>query len=511
MEQQQQAPAPVVNPNAPPAAPTGTSRATATKAFNRRELAPRPPAHAAEKDTGVPPLLKAVEADDPLYDIQHTDTSSFVPSADAMFVVIDEMDEQMAQTRRFYETQMTWHPLVTQLYIGILWIMATIRVQIENGQADTYLVQFYTWFSTTFPLSSLTIPGPLVPFFQALTIATAPFESYGNVGVRLPRNCNATEATCFFTQQHYRHLPPIPYIMEQMQALYATVHPVGAPAVPLTAITAAAWNFHDCSNIIAVPAAGAPLAAPGPFQVAVANANVWLKVAYAAPGNASNVGINPAVTMNFFNNGVILMNQLPARLTVAAPPAVAANMLWGDYCRFTTWNAAPESQWFKTISTTMARYSQFFRASTTFDKISTRGLGVVLFKEVLSVNNHVTQFAHVTVEVPAAAGPPPVAARRAFLHYSGSASTSLLAIAETSDPTMPSLPAQYALISQINPDYAVVAALPGQPVGYPAAALTRFGPFWNVASEQRSIERDPSAGVGPNIQKYYHVDTRITE
>jgi len=122
------------------------------------------------------PLINTIE---PTY-------SYVVPSSFMMFYIIHEMDILMAQNYYFNRSTNLWHPYVTRLYFGILFIIQTLRAMNKIGTLPSVSKLFLTQFLDDFPPESLSIPGPLVPLFKAIAASQPNDLNLGKICPYLP-------------------------------------------------------------------------------------------------------------------------------------------------------------------------------------------------------------------------------------------------------------------------------------------------------------------------------------
>lgn len=82
----------------------------------------------------------------PLTGIPRTPISKFVPSAFNMYYIVHLMDEVIRKNGYFKRQQDAWHPFVSRLYFGVIFIIQTIRTEIAAGVASKARRNFYSKF-----------------------------------------------------------------------------------------------------------------------------------------------------------------------------------------------------------------------------------------------------------------------------------------------------------------------------------------------------------------------------
>lgn len=123
----------------------------------------------------------------PLINIVEPSLSSFVPSSLMLYYVIHELDMLMAQNYYFNRSTTLWHPYITRLYYGILFIIQTLRSMNKVNALSIQQRLFLDQFLDSFPPETLSIAGPLIPFFRALACSRPNDLNLGQVYPYLPQ------------------------------------------------------------------------------------------------------------------------------------------------------------------------------------------------------------------------------------------------------------------------------------------------------------------------------------
>jgi len=499
----QQGPSVPAEPSGSPIAPVQVAPAPAPRQRRARDFAPRRPQPSAASATpGIPDLLRVATEDALQFDIPHDEPSSYVPSTWNLFSLIDAMDTQMAQTRRFYETT-AWHPLMSQVYFSVLLLVYVMMVSSQNSLASQEQVQIVEWFTSNWKLSEISIPGPLVAFFQSLTVSSAPHEGYGNVSPVLPRKCSANRGSFFLLAHgHAVLLPPIPAIISQILRLLSQ-----------NATSHSFWDTYDHYAEIV----GQRISNVTNPALAIIN------MAYV-PNSANDLNPNSMATHAFWTLRGQYANLFPN--PDISGTVFNARITWIQYLGFATYDASrlPRYTWFSKLLGTMNRYAGFFKGSVTLDKIRTTGLGcnLVIFRPMF--DNDVYDHEHSTTPsaavaaapaIPATATTPAVAAVSAAaavpMTLSRRLNHRLGFTGVHADPDLPDLTVQYAQVTALNVNFE--SDLPDDVAlhyTFPAFLQHHFGPVWDLSVLRNVVPRDASMGYNANVQTYYHVDTRLT-
>jgi len=158
--------------------------------------------------------------------------SKFVPSAFNMYYIIHLMDDVIRKNGYFKRQQDAWHPFVSRLYFGIIFIIQTVRAEISAGVASKARKNFYTKFARDYPPDTLPVPGPLATLFECLThchpssslaATVTPFIPLIVGPARADTLLNGTPATA-----HQLILPNIPLLL----GLTSTVTNAAPAAIP---------------------------------------------------------------------------------------------------------------------------------------------------------------------------------------------------------------------------------------------------------------------------------------
>jgi hypothetical protein len=443
-------------------------------ARNKKE--PRRKQHLPPPSTSAsPPALRLV-ANLGYYTEQQLQTSMYVPTCITLFYMLYELDLHMVNSYRFLQSAPDWHPLISQIYISVLVYVQIFRAQREAGFIDPECLAFLRDFEVTYDLRNLHIPGPLVPFFQALTLSSGPFEWIGDIcpgfqvtSLPLGRNHFALRRDAMLL------LPNIALAIDQLQWLFAQ------PATVTDTLVAS--SFY--SNIFNQAAA-----ATGTFRNLMLCPNARFHV-YMVP---TQIGILRSRAAYF---------QFPTRYLGTS--ASTARLTISQFLRFTDAQGSFYN-WFDTIARTMQRYCQFTHHSSTLQAISPTGLGASSVRVDFQANLSLIPAAVETEDIPGTGDnstTPPTPATQRYQNYRP---TRFLIQANHCDVELDELPEQYGLLTALNGDWHNVA---NGAVDAPLNATIREGPYWSLPVVRLSPTTQPTRGFGTIISSEYTSDTRI--
>nr|AFY23215.1 coat protein [Diuris pendunculata cryptic virus] len=467
--------------------PTPAARPTPAVVHSK---APRRSGYQASSGPTVHPLLSSV-ANLPFYSITGS-ASTYIPSAASLFIAINIMDTHMCSIRRFYENSPLWLPLMSQLYFGIIWIMHILRCSRIGGHCNQEQHQLLDWFESLFPFSNLPVPGPLVPFFQAIGICAGPYDSYGDICPVFPRTRGGRANFWFLQRGLQRLVPPVHLFMDQLNFL-ANLN---------AAIIAAANNHpvHIWTNVFGNNVGNA-----------LDNTAAQIRNAGIFPGVSNTFNASQTQIQNFWHNRNAL--QLPTRLTTNQGPN--RELTLGEYLRLGTAGEI-HAQWFSTSVSIMQRYCQFFQGSTSLAGISTIGFGASIPIWRYSLNSQATEGPNPRVTTRSSHSSTAAVAVH-FNTVSWDAPRNRQAFGEIMDPSLlpnedgsdpARLARQYSAVVQVNTSYQQVTQA-GDYSEPPADQDIRSGPTWQLSILSRSPEVDNSLTLPLNILGMFITDTRL--
>nr|AWC68506.1 putative capsid protein [Heterobasidion partitivirus 11] len=420
--------------------------------------------------------------------------SSMVPNFMLFSWIISALDRTMLNTYRFGQSSPDWHPLLTQIYYGIVFVVHILRVRrsAQTITADEYT--FLEWFEGTFPLSSLPIAGPLKHFLQSITVCSGPSKFYGNIAPDTPSSWTLTAANAFTFGAPDLHFnscfPAIRYLLDEIVAMTdAAQHQAN-----FDPNNAEHWRrFHLPFNNV--------------FGAATANEHY-----FSFPGFTGLLPLPATQMVTFFH----------ASQGTPYPPRVAAaagNMTSiAEFCGLAN-HGVQQSAWFPIVVNLMQRHAQFFKDSTSLANISTVGLGAHVPTVTPAANPHLSLVnaaagqlivpVAAVAAVPAAGGAPATPA--VLAGWRATARPHHLRVAAASRMnTLHLLAEQFSLLSCVNIDFTGLAARGGNYHALPAAANVRQGPLWNLPVVKTHAEIDVYNQIVTFLVATFHSDTRFT-
>jgi hypothetical protein len=485
----------------PPQVPTAPNPQDGTALPNnatapppKRSRAPRQPPTDSSTVSSLPPLLVTV-SDQPLYSVQRTTPTYVIPCAITLFHILSQMDFLMASTTKFYQVTPDWIPYVSQLYIAVLFFIQTLRAQELAGSIDPIQLEFLQRMVQRYHAPNLLIPGPLVPFFQAIASSNGPTDQYGNITPGIPN-----QQTLGVTQNNdYRFanrinliLPNVILIMDQ---LIRTLQ-----QAPLASPDDNSDRWY--TNIFGVAAA-----APGP----VATPESFLMY---SPNARSNPYCPDSQVRAFHRTGTHWLNLLPTTPGVAAftsPYTLGANATPLNLWQILAFQGPPQVaaianrhySWFDKVSSVMQKYCKFFHHSVPMAALSPTGIGAI-YLETQLLNDAVT----------AAALLGPINTRTAYStaapnRFDNKTVENIRFTVAHADPSLEELAEQYGVLTGINVDWTNVNANIANNALGPLRGNVFVGPISALPHERESHEMGIPHDSSSNISTYYYSSVEI--
>lgn len=339
---------PTAIPQAPPA--PGIAQPTPA-APPRRNRNPRGPVEPTTRTTvqSAPALLE-IGAASPFSTEQRRSCNFFFPDAQMLFHVLSICDQMMNSTERFLRSSPAWMPIVSQLYISVLWNVMILKVLVISGYGSAF-VPFLSELSVNLKIDECVIPGPLVPFFQALAAINGPFDWIGDIVPALPSFPDLWNAENFSVRESFARLIPIPaIILDQL-------HAFSQFAIPPNQVSSYA-TFQWYRSIFSVGTAN--VARTNKLGPQLCGSLFTSQHQYDAARNFWNASLETGIT----------------RINAAAGQPVLTNyrQLFG----FESQNGTLQLSWFTSASIAMNKYTQFFNGSVPLKSISLSGIGAVV-------------------------------------------------------------------------------------------------------------------------------------
>jgi hypothetical protein len=405
------------------------------------------------------------------------------------------MDFLMASTTKFYQVTPDWIPYVSQLYIAVLFYVQVLRTQELAGSIDPIQLEFLQRIVQRYHAPNLLIPGPLVPFFQAISASNGPTDNYGNITPGIPNQTSlgVTQANDFrFANRTNLILPNVILIMDQ---LIRTLN-----QAPLAAPDDNSDRWY--TNIFGVAAP-----APGP---AAGNTSFLMY----SPNARSNPYCPDSQVRAFHRTGTHWLNLLPTTPGVAAftsPYTLGANATNLNLWQILAFQGPPHVpaianrhySWFDKVSSVMQKYCKFFHHSVPLSAISPSGIGAI-YIETRLLNDATT-----ADELLGPINSRPAYSTAAPNRYDNKTVTNIRFTCAHPDPTLEELAEQYGVLTGLNVDWTNVNGNIANNALGPLRGNVYVGPIAALQHERDSHEMGIPHDSASNISTYYYSSVEI--
>jgi len=304
-------------------------------------------------------------SDLPFHSVKRNEVTYKIPSFIVFFYVVSLMNNQMANTKRFYDANPDWHPFVSYLYFAILIFYHVLKCQLQGATISHEQTLFLEFIEENYNVKNAKIPGPLVPFFQALAANAGPDHNYGNVVFGLPNNLLVTQARDFrFANRLNRILPNVIFILDQFMRIVADLAPI-APAAAGPTVVNMSMVDRVFLNTFGIPAGNA---APQRFTM-------------MNPCGLFDPQVSTQLLSGFIGTSNVWRASLPfdpaTNLSTYVAGAGANALAFDQVLGFRGFGATANAtfNWFSQVGRIMQPYADFFRDSVSLGAISTTGIG----------------------------------------------------------------------------------------------------------------------------------------
>lgn len=315
----------------------------------KRNRAPRGPFDNASSTSapGAPALLELAAAY-PMSTEQRRSPNTFVPDAQMLFHVLSLCDNMMLSTDRFTRSAPAWLPIVSQLYISILWFTMILKVYVNSsyGAMHAHLLNILV---AHLRIDECLIPGPLVPFFQSLGAINGPFEWIGDIVPIIPEFSQLWNATSFYPTDSFARIFPIPAILLDQLHYFASI--------TVTEQETIFGHFEWYRNI---------------FSLGQGTFNPRLRLGPQLCGSLYATESQVVNARTFWSAAL--------RTGITRTNAAANQPLFSSYPQllgFVDQNDAMQLDWFQHTAIVMQKYCQYFNGSVPLKSISPTGIGAV--------------------------------------------------------------------------------------------------------------------------------------
>ncbi|QED42862.1 ORF1 [Amaranthus cryptic virus 3] len=297
--------------------------------------------------SGAPAMLE-IAAAYPMYTEQRREANLFNPDSQMLFHVLGICDMLMNSTDRFLRSSPAWIPIVSQLYISILWNVHLLRVFVNTGYGGLFSRDFDALFNDL-QISECMIPGPLVPFFQSIAAVNGPFEWIGDISPAILNLANYWDAENFHPTADTARTTPFPVIMLD-QLYYFSSRAVGANVVAYT-------DFQWYHNI---------------FGINLGAQNALHRINPQSCGSLFCSQAQFDSARAFWNPAM----QGFTRITTAEDQHQLTDVL--QFFGFVSQDGIPQTTWFQHVVIVMQKYCQYFNGSVPLKSVLPTGIGAVV-------------------------------------------------------------------------------------------------------------------------------------
>jgi len=317
----------------------------------KRSRAPRGPVAPSTVTNviGIPALLE-LGAASPMYTEQRRAVNYFVPDASFLYMTLGICDQMMTSTDRFLRSSPGWLPIISQLYVSILWLTTIVRNYVNSGYAP-FFAQLLEDLETHMRINECLVPGPLVPFFSALAAVNGPYDWIGDIVPAIP---NATDFLYQIDDGHWCLNPnfcrslPFPALLLDQLAYFATWQ----PTAPNTVYGSFQWYRNQFSS---------PRAR-------------FTNTMFMTPDHCGSIFTTETQTTqarSFWN---------PILRNFTRVDATDGHDILNDWIQlfgFSTQADEMQTHWFQHVAIIMQKYCQYFNGSIPLKAISPTGIGAV--------------------------------------------------------------------------------------------------------------------------------------
>jgi len=278
--------------------------------------------------------------------------NTFVPSFHGFAYITSVCNDLMASTYRFTRAHPQWIPRMSDIYVAMLFYFRILDVMVESGKNEEPYRSLHKEIKKSYDFRRLRIPGPLVPYFQALSLCSSGDDLLGDVLPVIPQEVPANSET--FWKIEGDSSPSLPNILALLD--YPTW------AIQHAAFDDADERFmsHSLNSLHSVDVN--------------ANNNADIITAVRGPGFLTKQFDVPE-TLNLFRTHARARLRLPQRIDQAAVEAASPHHVptWKQFLRLQRLPSEPArsnfTTWFSSLASMMSDYSDYFSQSTSLAEI----------------------------------------------------------------------------------------------------------------------------------------------
>lgn len=401
-------------------------------------------------------IMTSVVSEMKLMRITHRRHSSYTPNAHCLALILQEMDRIMCSNRYWSAHLGEWNPIISRIYHTILFYLQVFRAKksVNNLHPETQL--FIDQFERQVSFAALPVPGPLVPFYQALAATNCDDPTLGPISPDVPDQVPVANLKAQAFNDDYEGILPNLWLLLRGEERLRTpiLHPaqpgVGGQQAQPARIEYECWDYNLDDGTIG------PNQSQRPGQTQAGHAGYGIR---KAPMGLKRDFSSPRTRKAYADSPMHLrLPTIPAAFP--APTSWYHYILPNDECTF---------GWISELASLMSLYADHWIGSTTLDKIApfdSRFACVVAFQDpaIPYANLHVTRANDYIPDM-----------------------TSSLVSFEPDEIPIPTL--KIAAISLPN---MVFADNYGSNNIAAALANTRQGPYWDRYNQERSKSVIPS-------------------
>lgn len=272
--------------------------------------------------------------------------NKFIPDANHLFHTLGICDQLMSSCEQFTSNTFNWIPIVSHIYVSVLWLYQILKVYSDSGYGILY-ADTLRFLDETLRIKECPVPGPLVPFFQAISSVSGATEFVGDTTPYVPDFYDLWSQD-FHVRYQYARSIPIPAILLDQLHRFAT------------------WPIPDGENL---------------YDNFLWYDNIFEQAA-GAHSNLHHLG--PQTTASLHTTEELLINAREfwndalahgiTRTSAEDIPFDSPLQLFG----FKSQADRTQINWFQTITETMQDYCNHFSQTKPLGSISTIGIGSVL-------------------------------------------------------------------------------------------------------------------------------------
>ncbi|CAH1414112.1 unnamed protein product [Lactuca virosa] len=247
----------------------------------------------------------------------------------------------------FLNSSPGWIPIVSQLYVSVLWVVHILRVSVNHGHGALHHSSLLNGIIRCLGIDWCMIPGPLVSFFESIAAVNGPFDWIADILPRFPSFHEFWDNTTRSPSHNYARQIPFPALMlDQLARFGASVPDPGQDSNYTT--------FQWYSNV---------------FNIDFKDAE---RLYFVGPQTCGSLFVSQSqhdIARNFWAS--VLGDFTRLHLGANQPNLTNFKQVLG----FATQNGTDQIAWFPKVAIVMEKYSRYFKESVPLKSIITAGIG----------------------------------------------------------------------------------------------------------------------------------------